>query len=346
MLLVLLLLLLRWFEDQRQGSLPSPRAEAAACLPRLPGPQPLQPFPASKATADAAAIAASRAAGGQSNHSSDCSSSVGGSSSTSESGGSSSTSLGGSSVVMAAATSSAATGGRSSKQANRSSRSQSISSSPSSSSRWRDELPHITKTADLLVVAVGHAELVRKEWVKPGAIVIDVGINVLPSAADAAAGAAPRDDVAVGKSQQDIEQRGGLLQENQQGQQLQEVRQGEQQEQWQELRHNETRGHEECVSSNDDIYSNGHVSGYAVNQGSSAGGNPWELGYRVVGDVAFGEVSQVASALTPVPGGVGPMTIAALINNTLQAASYNAGLLVVIQQRAVPSGPLIWPAVV
>ena len=193
------------------------------------------------------------------------------------------------------------------------------SRSSNSSSRWRDELPHITRTADLLVVAVGHAELVRKEWVKPGAIVIDVGINVLPSAA---AGAAPRYDVAVGKSQQDVEQRGGLLQENQLGQQLQEVdiRQGEQQQQRVQER-TEMQGRKEGFGNT------GLVSGYAVNQGSSAGGNPWELGYRVVGDVAFGEVSQVASALTPVPGGVGPMTIAALIHNTLQAASYNAGVL-------------------
>jgi methylenetetrahydrofolate dehydrogenase (NADP+)/methenyltetrahydrofolate cyclohydrolase len=42
-------------------------------------------------------------------------------------------------------------------------------------------------------------------------------------------------------------------------------------------------------------------------------------GYRLVGDVAYGPVSQVASAITPVPGGVGPMTIAMLLRNTLQA---------------------------
>ena len=46
---------------------------------------------------------------------------------------------------------------------------------------------------------------------------------------------------------------------------------------------------------------------------------------RVVGDVAFEEVSQVAAAVTPVPGGVGPMTIAAVLHNTIQAAWMHAG---------------------
>jgi len=44
-----------------------------------------------------------------------------------------------------------------------------------------------------------------------------------------------------------------------------------------------------------------------------------ERGYRLVGDVAFGEVKEVASWLTPVPGGVGPMTIAMLMRNTARA---------------------------
>jgi methylenetetrahydrofolate dehydrogenase (NADP+)/methenyltetrahydrofolate cyclohydrolase len=46
-----------------------------------------------------------------------------------------------------------------------------------------------------------------------------------------------------------------------------------------------------------------------------------EKGFRLVGDVAFDEVSQVASAITPVPGGVGPMTRALLMSNTLIAAT-------------------------
>jgi hypothetical protein len=49
--------------------------------------------------------------------------------------------------------------------------------------------------------------------------------------------------------------------------------------------------------------------------------------YRVVGDVSHAEVAGVASVLTPVPGGVGPMTIAAVLHNTLQAARYAAGML-------------------
>ena len=49
-------------------------------------------------------------------------------------------------------------------------------------------------------------------------------------------------------------------------------------------------------------------------------------GYRLVGDVAYDEVFEKASAITPVPGGVGPMTIAMLLTNTLRAAEYAAGV--------------------
>jgi methylenetetrahydrofolate dehydrogenase (NADP+)/methenyltetrahydrofolate cyclohydrolase len=49
-------------------------------------------------------------------------------------------------------------------------------------------------------------------------------------------------------------------------------------------------------------------------------------GYRLVGDVAYEEVAEKASAITPVPGGVGPMTIAMLLTNTLRAARYAAGV--------------------
>src|SRR5262249_15784474 len=58
-----------------------------------------------------------------------------------------------------------------------------------------------------------------------------------------------------------------------------------------------------------------------INRVAAEGGK-----HRIVGDVAFAEVSQVAGALTPVPGGVGPMTIACLMLNTLRAASQAAGL--------------------
>ena len=96
-------------------------------------------------------------------------------------------------------------------------------------SRTRD-LPGIIRQADVLVAAVGRTEMVRGDWVKPGAVVIDVGINRVEDPSR------PR-------------------------------------------------------------------------------------GYRLVGDVAFEEVRQVAGAITPVPGGVGPMTIAMLLRNTLHAAS-------------------------
>jgi methylenetetrahydrofolate dehydrogenase (NADP+)/methenyltetrahydrofolate cyclohydrolase len=101
-------------------------------------------------------------------------------------------------------------------------------------SRTQD-LPAVARAADIVVAAVGRAEMVRADWIKPGATVIDVGINRLPP-------------------------------------------------------------------------------------------EPGKEKGRLVGDVAFAEVSSVASAITPVPGGVGPMTIAVLLRNTLIAAHRNAGL--------------------
>jgi methylenetetrahydrofolate dehydrogenase (NADP+)/methenyltetrahydrofolate cyclohydrolase len=99
-------------------------------------------------------------------------------------------------------------------------------------SRTRD-LPAVCRRGDLVFAAVGRAEMVRGDWIKPGATVIDVGINRVPGSA--------------GKS-------------------------------------------------------------------------------RLVGDVAFAEASQTAGAITPVPGGVGPMTIACLMVNTVRAACAQAGL--------------------
>ncbi len=95
-------------------------------------------------------------------------------------------------------------------------------------SRTRN-LADVVRSADVLVAAVGKAEMVRGDWVKPGAVVIDVGVNRVEDASR------PK-------------------------------------------------------------------------------------GYRLVGDVAYDEVKEVAGAITPVPGGVGPMTIAMLLNNTLRAA--------------------------
>jgi 5,10-methylene-tetrahydrofolate dehydrogenase/methenyl tetrahydrofolate cyclohydrolase len=95
-------------------------------------------------------------------------------------------------------------------------------------SRSRD-LAAICRSADILIAAVGRAEMVKADWVKPGAFVIDVGINRIEDASR-------------------------------------------------------------------------------------------KSGYRLVGDVAYDEVKDVAGAITPVPGGVGPMTIAMLLRNTLRGA--------------------------
>ena len=95
-------------------------------------------------------------------------------------------------------------------------------------SRSRD-LPAICRRADIIVAAVGRPEMVKADWVKPGAVVIDVGINRVADPSK-------------------------------------------------------------------------------------------KSGYRLTGDVAFEEVAPLCSAITPVPGGVGPMTIAMLMKNTLQAA--------------------------
>jgi methylenetetrahydrofolate dehydrogenase (NADP+)/methenyltetrahydrofolate cyclohydrolase len=105
-------------------------------------------------------------------------------------------------------------------------------------SRTRD-LPALCRTADILVAAVGRPEMIKGDWIKPGATVIDVGINRVPS----------RDPIkaAEGKT-------------------------------------------------------------------------------RVVGDVDFNEAVEVAGRITPVPGGVGPMTIACLLANTYTAACRAAGV--------------------
>jgi methylenetetrahydrofolate dehydrogenase (NADP+)/methenyltetrahydrofolate cyclohydrolase len=94
------------------------------------------------------------------------------------------------------------------------------------------ELPAVARRADVLVAAVGRPEMVRGDWIKPGAIVVDVGINRVPA------------------------------------------------------------------------------------DGVDAAGKPKS---RLVGDVAYDEAAARAGAITPVPGGVGPMTIAMLMANTLTA---------------------------
>ena len=100
-------------------------------------------------------------------------------------------------------------------------------------SRSRD-LPAICRRADIVIAAVGRPEMVKADWVKDGAVVIDVGINRIEDASK-------------------------------------------------------------------------------------------KSGYRLVGDVAYAEVAPKCSAITPVPGGVGPMTIALLMKNTLQASRQLGG---------------------
>jgi 5,10-methylene-tetrahydrofolate dehydrogenase/methenyl tetrahydrofolate cyclohydrolase len=100
-------------------------------------------------------------------------------------------------------------------------------------SRSRDLLG-IVRQADILIAAIGRTEMVRGDWIKPGAAVIDVGINSVPDASK-------------------------------------------------------------------------------------------KSGHRLVGDVNFNEAKEVAGYITPVPGGVGPMTIAMLMKNTLRAAEIQKG---------------------
>jgi 5,10-methylene-tetrahydrofolate dehydrogenase/methenyl tetrahydrofolate cyclohydrolase len=100
-------------------------------------------------------------------------------------------------------------------------------------SRTRD-LPSVVRQADILIAAIGRTEMVRGDWIKPGAAVIDVGINSVPDATK-------------------------------------------------------------------------------------------KSGHRLVGDVNFNEAKEVAGFITPVPGGVGPMTIAMLMRNTLRAAEIQTG---------------------
>ena len=100
-------------------------------------------------------------------------------------------------------------------------------------SRTRD-LPGVIRQADILIAAIGKMEMVRGDWIKPGAAIIDVGINEKPDPTK-------------------------------------------------------------------------------------------KKGYRLVGDVNFEEAVQVAGWITPVPGGVGPMTIAMLMKNTLRAAQIQQG---------------------
>lgn len=101
------------------------------------------------------------------------------------------------------------------------------------------DLPAVCRTADILVAAVGRPRMIRGDWIKPGACVIDVGINRVPFD--------NREQAALGKT-------------------------------------------------------------------------------KIVGDVNYKEALEVAGSITPVPKGVGPMTVAVLLQNTVKAAKLQAGI--------------------
>ena len=109
-------------------------------------------------------------------------------------------------------------------------------------------IPEVTRMADLLFVAIGHPELVKRSWVKEGCIVVDIGINAKP------------------------------------------------------------------VDTNADM---DELCKQMLANGLPPTGRYDHV--EIVGDVAFEEVSEVASCITPVPGGAGPMTIAALMSNLIES---------------------------
>jgi methylenetetrahydrofolate dehydrogenase (NADP+) / methenyltetrahydrofolate cyclohydrolase len=115
-------------------------------------------------------------------------------------------------------------------------------------SRTRD-LPAVCRTADILVAAIGRAAMVTADYMKPGAVIIDVGINKVEKKSDA-------ERIFDPSRLADFERRGSLL----------------------------------------------------------------------VGDVHPGDMARLSSAYTPVPGGVGPLTIAMLMSNTIESAERRAGI--------------------
>jgi hypothetical protein len=148
-------------------------------------------------------------------------------------------------------------------------------------------LPQMTRTADILVVAVGYPRLVKRSWVKPGAVVIDVGINVVGWGADGGGGGVPGGGAGAA---------GGS-----------------------------GRAAHQDLEPPHAVEAGGEGPAGAAAVGGAAGTKPGggeepQHHFHVVGDVDFADVEGVASAITPVPGGVGPMTIAAVLHNTLAAA--------------------------
>ncbi len=176
-----------------------------------------------------------------------------------------------------------------------------------------EDLPGITRTADILVVAVGFPQLVGPHWLKPGAVVIDVGINVVDG----------QEDWARPQQQQP----------QQQGQRWQQLQQARSPPQWDPTGSERQECGPQQLETND--YHDrqqqwqqglGPEQGHLGREQHMSGPGLAQASFHVVGDVDFCGVCEVASAVTPVPGGVGPMTIAALMHNTVQAAKFHISL--------------------
>jgi methylenetetrahydrofolate dehydrogenase (NADP+)/methenyltetrahydrofolate cyclohydrolase len=160
-------------------------------------------------------------------------------------------------------------------------------------SRTQD-LPATCRRADILIAAVGRPEMVKGNWVKPGAAVIDVGINRVwvdhPADREWTCTASGECFIA---HRQDESEKGGR------------------------------RKMGVYCASHDKVYLKDHVPEDA--EGCDL--VPLYRKYKLVGDVDFDEVKEVAGYLTPAPGGVGPMTIIMLLRNTLTSAKRVAGLV-------------------
>jgi 5,10-methylene-tetrahydrofolate dehydrogenase/methenyl tetrahydrofolate cyclohydrolase len=158
-------------------------------------------------------------------------------------------------------------------------------------SRTKD-LAATCRRADILIAAVGRPEMVKADWVKPGAAVIDVGINRVwvehPADREWTCAATGETFIAHRK---DESEKGGR------------------------------RKMGSYCASCDEAYLKDHEPADKDCEMISLFRK-----YKLVGDVDFDEVNEVAGYLTPVPGGVGPMTIAMLMWNTLAGAKLAAGL--------------------
>lgn len=120
-------------------------------------------------------------------------------------------------------------------------------------------MKNITRTADILVIAVGYPELVTDEWIKPGAVILDVGINSVPALSPVGG-----EDIQAGEEPM----------------------------------------YEKLLEG---VRNDQHL-------------------HSIVGDVNAASVMGKARYLSPVPGGIGPMTVAALLHNTIASASWRLGV--------------------